>query len=79
MGGWSSGVSVGADVGGISNALIARRVYFFFLQPLNKGSRCYGYVHAPFSPLIYQFFTFEIVVLCDYIHITAKSLFSSSL
>ncbi|KAI9530138.1 hypothetical protein NQZ68_004155 [Dissostichus eleginoides] len=28
VGGWSSSVSVGVDVGGISNAQIARRVYF---------------------------------------------------
>lgn len=54
VGGWSSGVSVGADVGGISNALIARQVYFF-CNHRTKEADAMNMRSLQFSPLVYHF------------------------
>lgn len=66
MGGWSSGVSVGVDVGGISNPLIASFFFFFLLQALNKRERMLWICAHPSFYLSYIFF--HILAFSDHVH-----------
>lgn len=60
MGGWSSGVSVGVDVGGISNPLIASFFFFPSASIKQKGADAVDMCSPQFLPLIYLFSHFSV-------------------